>query len=394
MALFDFLKKRDVIVDESTVSDPLLRALMSGETIDRTKALTVPTVSGAVDYIAGTIACMPIELFKRNTDGKIEKVKDSRVELFNGDTGDTLDGFQLKKAVVADYLLDGNGYIYIERERNEVKALKYLPTANVMVEHSVDPFNKFYKINCYDRAVYPYECIKLLRNTKDGATGTGVCSEVSQALETAYQTLLYELSLVKSGGNKKGFLKAQRKLGQDEIDVLKTAWRNLYSNNESNAVVLNNGLEFQEASNSSVEMQLNESKQTLADEIDTIFHITNDYYQTFKSAIYPIIKAFETAINRELLLEVEKEEYFFKFDTSEILKANLKERYEAYKIAKEMGLVTINELRRDDNRNDIEGLDVVDLGLAAVLYNVDTQEYYIPNTGDVKAEGIESKEAL
>ena len=170
--------------------------------------------------------------------------------------------------------------------------------------------------------------------------------------------------------------------------MLKAAWQNLYANDQSNVVVLNNGLEFQEASNTSVEMQLNESKKTLQDEINNIFHIGGDYYQTFKTAIYPIIKAFETALNRDLLLEKEKGKYYFEFDVKEIIRANIKERYEAYKIAKEIGLKTLNELRRDENLNDIEGLDVVDFGLGSVLYDVNTHEYYTPNTGAIKGGDV------
>ena len=111
---------------------------------------------------------------------------------------------------------------------------------------NADPVHKKYIISVNGNQYKPYEFIKVLRNTKDGASGVGLTVEVSKALETAYQTLLYQLSLVKSGGNKKGFLKASRKLGQEEIDVLKQAWRNMYANNEENVVVLNNGLEFQD----------------------------------------------------------------------------------------------------------------------------------------------------
>ena len=91
--------------------------------------------------------------------------------------------------------------------------------------------------------------------------------------------------------------------------------------------------------------------------------------------LYPIVKAFETALNRELLLEKEKNKYFFVFDVKEIVRASLKDRYDAYKIAKEIGLKTINELRQEENLNFIEGLNVVDFGLGSVLYNTDTHEY-------------------
>jgi HK97 family phage portal protein len=384
MSFLDKFRKRDREVDPSTVDDVLLRAILSGEAIERKDALTLPAVSGAVDFISGTIASMPVKLYKYKK-GKVEEQDgDVRVKLLNCDTGDTLDGYQMKKAIVEDYLLGKGGYCYIERDRNEVVALKYIPDDFITIYRDPNPLDRYFTIFCYDQEFKPYEFIKVLRNTKDGASGIGLCSEVSKALETAYNMLKYQLMLVKSGGNKKGFIKSTRKLGQEEIDLLKAAWSNLYANDQSNVVVLNNGLEFQEASNTSVEMQLNEAKKTLQDEINTIFHISDDYYTTFKCCIYPIIKAFETALNRDLLLEKEKGKYYFEFDVKEILKASIKERYEAYKIAKEIGLKTINELRRDENLNDIEGLDVVDFGLASVLYDVNTHTYYTPNTGDVK----------
>lgn len=388
MGFFDVFRKRDREVDVNTVDDVLLRAILSGDAISRQDALTLPAVSGAVDFISGTIASMPVKLYKY-TKGRVEEQdKDPRVVMLNTDTGDTLDGYQMKKAMVEDYLLGKGGYCWIERDRNEVVALKYIPDDFICIYRDPNPLQKSYSIFCYDQQFQPWDFIKILRNTKDGASGIGLCTEVSKALETAFNMLKYQLMLVKGGGNKKGFIKSQRKLGQEEIDILKAAWRNLYANDQSNVVVLNNGLEFQEASNTSVEMQLNESKKTLQDEINNIFHISDDYYETFKTAIYPIIRAFETALNRDLLLEKEKGKYFFTFDVKEIVRANIKERYEAYKIAKEIGLKTLNELRRDENLNDIDGLDVVDFGLGSVLYDVNTHQYYTPNTGDVKGGEI------
>ena len=390
MSIFDIFKKRATEVDVNTVDDVLLRAVINGDEIKREDALTLPAVSGAVDFISSTIASMPVKLYKYKKGKVEEQSTDPRVNMLNVDTGDTLNGYQLKKALVEDYLLGKGGYCWIEKKknRNDVLALKYVPEEDISIYRDPNPLDKYFTIFCYDREFYPHEFIKLLRNTKDGASGVGLCKEVSKALETAYNMLKYQLMLVKGGGNKKGFIKSQRKLGQEEIDLLKAAWQNLYANDQSNVVVLNNGLEFQEASNTSVEMQLNESKKTLQDEINNIFHINGDYYETFKMAIYPIVKAFETELNRVLLLENEKSKYFFEFDVKEIIRANIKERYEAYKIAKEIGLKTLNELRRDENLNDIEGLDVVDFGLGSVLYDVNTKTYYTPNTGDVKGGDV------
>ena len=376
------------------VDDVLLQALLNSETITREKALTLPAVSGAVDMICNAVASMPIKLYKYK-DGKVEEVeKDTRVKMLNGDTGDTLDAFQMKKAMVEDYLLGKGGYCYIRKNRNEVTGLFYVEDRYIEIMKTYEPIYKDFQILVMGEQYKPYEFVKLLRNTKDGASGVGLTVEISKELETAYQTLLYQLGMVKSGGNKKGFLKAERRLGQDEIDVLKRAWTNMYANNSENVVVLNNGLEFQEASNSAVEMQMNESKKTLQDEINNLFHISDDFDMTFKLAIYPIVKAFETALNRDLLLEKEKKNHFFELDVKEIIRASLKERYDAYKLAKETGFMTLNEIRRAENMNWIEGLDVVNVGLGAVLYDTNTHKYYTPNTdttGDPN-DSIEGKE--
>lgn len=394
MALFKKRIKNKINLNDQSVQldDVLLSALLNNETITRDKALTLPAVSGAVDFISGSIASMPVKLYKYK-NGKVEEVqRDSRVRMLNGDTGNTLDGFQTKKAMVEDYLLGKGGYCFIQRDRqNNVTALKYIPDMNITVWSNSDPMNRFVQFYVGANKIYPWNMIKLLRNTKDGASGKGLTEEISKALETAYSTLVYQLGLVQTGGNKKGFLQAERRLGQEEVDKLKEAWKRLYANNTESVMVLNNGIKFQESSNSSVEMQLNESKKTLQDEINGVFHIHSDFSLTFKEAIYPIVKAFETAINSTLLLEKEKKNFFFEFDTKEIVKATIKERFDAYKVAKDTGLMTINELRRMENLNYVEGMDVINVGLGAVLYDINSGTYYTPNTGQV-TDGNEEEE--
>ena len=376
-----------------TPSDVLLTSIMRGDGISREQALTIPAVAANIDFISNCIAAMPVKLYKYKKDKVEEVTDDNRVRLLNTDTGDTLDAFQLKKALVTDYFLGNGGYCYIQKSRNTVTGLYYVEDQYVVINYNFEPIYKSYYIYVGKDTFKPYEFIKLLRDTKTGAYGVSIISELSTALETAYQTQLYQLGLVKTGGNKRGFLKAERKLGQPEIDALKAAWRNLYANNSESIVVLNNGLDFKEAANTSVEMQLNESIKTLGEQIDDIFHISDDFNDTFKFAIYPIIKAFETALNRDLLLEKEKGKYFFEFDVKEIIKASIKERYEVYRMSKECQMTTINERRRMENMNEIEGGDVIDLGLGSVLFDVEKQIYYTPNTGskeDIKTVEEES----
>lgn len=393
-----FKNDNSINVGSVTVDDVLLQALLNGETITREKAMTLPSVSSAVDFISSSIACMPIKLFKYK-QGKVSEVeKDTRVAILNGDTGDTLDAYQLKKAMVEDYLMGKGGYALTRWNNfNQLTGLFYIKDIDVTVYKNDDPINKYVTFLIGTQYFKNYQLVKLLRNTKDGATGVGLTNEISKVLETAYSTLLYQLGLVQSGGNKKGFLQSEKKLGKEEMAELKKAWKNLYQNNTESVMVLNNGIKFQESSNSSVEMQLNESKKTLNDDINNVFHISSDFDLTFKKAIYPIVKALETALNSTLLLETEKRYMFFECDVKEIVKANIKDRYEAHRIAIEKGWTTINEVRKAENMNYIEGLDVLNFGLGSVLYDINTHTYYTPNTGEVRGninatEGNEIKE--
>ncbi len=393
MKIFDFIKRKlnfKNYISLDSVDDILLSALINGEEIDRKKALSLPKVSSAVDFITGTIAMIPIKLYKEEFNKetkkrKVTEVDDDRVRLLNDDTKDTLTGVQFKRAIIEDYLLGKGGYAYIKKNRNKVVSIHYVEDDKVQISMNKDPINKNYDILVNDKTYHSYDFLKFLRNTKNGADGVGVTSQVSKAIETAFASLVYQYKQLKMGGNKRGFLKSENKLSEEAIKELKDAWKKLYSSdNEENAVVLNKGIDFKECSNSSTEMQLNESRKDLNAEIDNIFHIKDDYDGTLKEAILPIISEIECSLNRDLLLETEKKDFFFSFDLKEILKGTLKERFEAYKIAKETGWITLNEIRYLENYDEIEGLDVIAMNLGNVIYDIKTKEYYTPNTDSSK----------
>lgn len=363
------------------LEDLLLQASVSGGKISKEQALNIPALASGVDLISDVIASLPIKLYKESK-GKVDEVEDGRVWLINDETKDTLDGFQFKKALVSDFLLNGAGYAYINRKRNEVNSLHYVEHSNVSVMVGVDPIFKSYDILVNGQNFKDFEFVKITRKSKDGVTGQGIIQEHNKILSVIYHTLIFEDLLVRTGGNKKGFLKAQNKLTDDAIRSLKEAWKNLYSNNSENVVVLNNGLDFAEASSTSVEMQLNENKRTNADEINRILRIPNGKIDddAIKNCILPILKAIETAFNKDLLLPSEKEQsFYFAFDTKELTKGDIEKRFRAYEIAVKNGWMQLDEIRYLEDYAPF-GLNFIKLGLQDVLYNPETKEIYTPNT--------------
>ncbi len=356
MKLFNF-QKRNIEEPQQDANDVILSALLSDETITEKHALNIPAVARCVNLICETVSMIPVKLYKEEiVDGKrktVEVPEDARCSLLNEDTKDALDGTQFKKAMVRDYLLNGNAYAYINKRRNTVKSLNYVDCSNILITKNADPIFKDYNISVQGKTYKPFEFLKIMKSTKDGARGVGIIEENNELLRVAYTTLKFEQNLVSTGGNKKGFINAKNRLTKEAIDVLKAAWDKFYSNNEEKMIILNDGLTFQEASNTSVEMQLNENKNSINNSILDIFGVPTTWnWETFiKTAIMPILKTIECALNRDLLLEKEKKSLYFAFDTKEIIKGDIKTRFEAYKTALDSNLMQIDEVRYLEDQN-------------------------------------------
>ena len=386
--------KREETMDETKCDDLLLTALLKGGNVDRTTAMSLPIISGSVDLICNTFAMIPFKLYKETVkDGKraTEEIVDNRVKLINEDTTDTLDGFQFKKAICEDYLMGKGGYAYIKKIGNKFVGVFYVEDSKISINKNSDAIYKRFDVMVDGKTYKNHEFLKLLRNTKDGASGKGVTEEISQALQTASRRLRYEYELTATGGSRKGFLKSQKHLDDKSLKALKNAWEEYYAGN-ANTVVLNDGIDFQEASNTSQQNEINEKTRTFADEVREIFHISNNFDEFIKNAIMPIATAFATALNRDFLLEKEKNSYYFAPDTKELLKGSLRERYEAYRIAITTGFKTRNEVRYMEDDDAIEGLDMITLGLGEVLLNAETGEIYTPNTNTITKMGVNGTE--
>lgn len=374
---------------EPEVDAAILRAWLSGESIGREGAMNIPSLAGCLNKIAGTVAAVPIKMYKREADRITEVTDDKRTILLNSETGDTLDAYQMKRAVVLDYFLGRGGYIYIDKAKNEVRSLRYVSEKNISFNQNPDVIFKDYDILVQGNTYRPYQFVRLLRNTEDGAQGKSLIEENKQLLSVAYNSMKFEETLVATGGNKKGFIKSPRRLSQQAINSLKEAWRNLYSNNTESVVILNEGLDFQEASNTSVEMQLNENKKTNGDEICKVVGIPpsllngnageQDEKNFIKYELSNLLAEFRTALNRAMLLESEKQMYFFDFDISELIKGDIDKRYNAYSVGIEKGFLQTDEVRKKENMPPL-GMKFIKLGLQDGLYDPESNKVIVLNT--------------
>lgn len=399
---FPFLRKKQKPEIRADTTELLTFFGLSGE-ITREAALEIPTVSACISKISDTISGLPVKLYKK-TDGKVTEITDdSRLKLLNGETGDTLSTADMWKAAIADYYLGSGAWIYINSDGIRIKSLHYVSDSCISFMQNADPIFKAYKVLAGGRQYYDFQFLKLLRKTHDGYTNIPIQKDNPTILSAAYNALKLENSIALNGGCKSGFLKSKNRLSAEAINSIKSGYSRIYNNSDTKEkmVVLNEGIDFQEISSTSVEMQMNEIKKTNSIEICKIFGFphtvidggaTSEDKKSFISVIISIVNEIETALDTYLLLESEKSAgYYFVLDTKELTRGSILERYQAYEIALKNRFLQVDEIRKEEDYESL-GFNFVTLGLGDVLLNPATKEIYTPNTNQTASLEVKKDE--
>ena len=396
MGLFRRKKENRAEGAAETESGLLSALLGGGSTVTKKEAMEIPAVSSCINLIADRLAVLPIKLYKRSGKKPEEIRNDKRISLLNYDTGDTLNATEMRKRWVRDYFLGKGAYTYIERNSfGEIIGLYYVDEGNVSVISSPDPIHKKYTISVNGRTYFSHEFVKILRNTDGKGKGKSIVEENNTALSVAFNTLKLENTIVRKGGNKRGFIEAERRLSDEAIKAIKEAWRVMYSNtldNTDNVVVLNDGAKFHESSNSSVEMQLNQNKLSNSNEICKLFcmppeiltgRASESSVSLFvQNCLTPVINAIEAALDTDLLLEREKGNYYFALDTTELTRGDFTSRMNGYAVALQNNVMQLDEIREKEDLPPL-GFNYIKLGLQDVLLDPKTMQIYTPNTKEL-----------
>lgn len=395
MKLFRRKKEERAVND---LEDLLLNGKLGTEIITEAKAKEIPNFNASLNYISNIFATVPIKLYKE-IDGVITELKDdNRVSLLNDNCKDLLSPYNVKQRLVNDYYCKGQGYIYINRKGNNIISLHYVDSSNISYLPNLDPIFKDAKIQINGKEFETYEFLNLVRNTKDGVSGTSIIKENNLSLSTTYNSLKFENKQLCNGGLKKGLFKVIEIKNKETFNIilanLKATWRKLWDSNsdeEENCLVLNGDMEYQDISYNPKDMQLLELKKENNTDVCKLFNVdpallngnaTEEQFLLFvKTVILPLFKQFEEVLNKNLLLESEKNTHYFAFDTRELLKADILKRYQAYEIGLRNSFLELNDVRYMENMDKLEGFDnIVKLGLDTVLYNTQNKDIFVANT--------------
>lgn len=360
--------------------------------LTREAAVQIPTVSACIQKVADVVSRLPVKLYQMRNGKVYEITDDDRLKLLNKDNGDTLSVVDMWKSVIEDYYVGGGGWIFINSDGMKTKSLHYVSDSDISYQTNNEPIFKAFYVLVRGQKYYDFQFIRILRKTKDGYTNIPIQQDNQKILSAAYNSLKLENLMSANGGCKPGFLKSKNRLSAEAIQNIKDGYKKLYAsdqNNESKIVVLNDGIDFQEIASTAAELQLNENKRANSIEVCKIFgfphtvidgNMSESDKEQFISSVIAVLNQIETALDLYLLTEAEKENgFYFAFDTKEITRGSMLQRYQAYEIGLRNRFIQVDEVRKEEDFDPI-GFNFVTLGLGDILLNPETKEVYTPNT--------------
>ena len=326
-------------------------------------ALQIPIVNACVSRVSDVIASTDLKLYKKTDKGREEVENDNRVKILNTKVDNGLiNNFELKKLIVRDYFLRGHCYFYVKRSGNKVEDIAYLD--NVSISSNSDPFNKLFTIHAYDKILRPHDTLRITRNTKDGMRGKSIIDETGLHFLLIIKTMERLLTDAKRGFLPKGMFKMEKNIR--DLDAVREDVRKMLSDKNSGYIFLNSSITYEPLEKKKDAENEAKANASELNKIAAMFGVPvsiingganeEDKFNFINFTILPLLATIEASLNRDLLLEREQGKYYFAFDTKELLKGNLRERFEAYQIAIKNNIMSMDEVR------DIENMPRLNLG--------------------------------
>lgn len=351
-------------------------ASAAGVQVTPQTALGVPAALRAVTLLAGAVASLPLKVYRKTENGREPASENQVYKLLHREPNPMQTPFILKELIMNHLLLNGNFYAYIDWQHGKPAALWPLDPAAVTVEKDINTGALTYRVNTAKgrQALQPAEVLHVLGITTDGVTGISPITLAREAIGGAIAELKHGQSFFKHGANLSGVLQHPAHLGEEAAEALRKGWREKYSgsSNAGKVAVLEEGMTFAPVSLSNKDSQWLESRQVSVLDVARIFgvppallgHLEKASYSSQEAqnieflthSLRPWLSRIEQACNRAF---IGHSNLYCEFTTGDLLRTNLKDRYDAYRTALAAGFMSVNEIRQLENLPAVDGGDTI-----------------------------------
>lgn len=337
-------------------------------------AENLSAVFACVQIISETVGTLPCIVYRRQ--GNRVRSPDPQhpvARLFSHDCNELQTAPEFIETMTAHCLLRGNAYAEILRDA-QGQPVELIPFHPDWV--SIVQFANSRRI-AYDvsdprggtRRLLPEEMLHLKDRSDDGICGKSRLHRARETFGTVLATERFAASTFRNGAALSGVLSHPEQIGEEAGQRLRSSFESIYkgSGNAGRIAILEEGLKWQAISVSAEDAQMLESRRFGVEAIARIFRVplpvlgdlTNANYSNvvemnrmfFAHCLQPWLVRWEKLIERSLFSEAGRAAHQIEFDADLLLRGDMLTRFQAYRIAREVGIYNANELRGFEMQN-------------------------------------------
>lgn len=348
---------------------------ITGEYVTPDSALRVMAVYACVRILSESVASLPLKLMKKEKSGKrIVADGESLYELLHVAPNGQMTAYDYKEMKQAHMGLRGNAYSIIERDgKGVVQSLLPQTPDNVLVRRSADG-QIFYDFPGVESGVPARRVFHTKGFSLDGLVGLNPIALARETIGLAITGEKAQAEAIGRGVVPPAALEVAGNPDKKQRADIRESWREIHSGNRNDIAVLGNGMKLHDLRINMADLQFMESRKFQVTEIARMFRIpphmladlersTNNNIEHqglefVKYTLMPWLVRWEQRANFSLLSDAERAEgFYFKFNFDALLRGDVKSRWEAHRVAREIGALNANEIRELEDRDPYVGGD-------------------------------------
>lgn len=340
-------------------------------------AMNLSPFFAGVNIISNSIALMKW-LFKDANDNLLP---DSNY-LYHMFDESKITRFNMVKNIITDIILQGNGFIYIERDPETAKprTLHYSPANQTLIYWNPMKYEMYYQNPFFTtRWDDGTNFLHFYMNTKDGFNGTPIRDYAYKAIKLSDNTEKAALDYYSSGGQLYGLITTNTTnpvvgTAEKQIKNLRQSWDEARSQSQGTGTIfIPADLKFQQLSSSAKDSAMVESREYNITEIARFLNISPLLLGDLRHNVYgnlaeaqkelivhtlaPYVTMIEEECNRKLVMPSKQGTYFIDLDENSILATDQAAQASYYNTLVSGGIMTTNEARHRLGLPAVDGGD-------------------------------------
>ena len=355
----------------------------SGTLINSETAFQVNPIFSAISLISDTISTLPLDAYVRE-DGQRRALRPRPAWVLKPDVDTTKEAFY--GSVIVSLLLDGNAFIRVFTQNNQIVNLVVLNPHQVEVKRNGLGRLSFI-VQGEKRALSTEEIIFIPDVVRPGSIrGVSRVEALKDNFGLAKALETYAARFFGHGATTSGIIEYPHDLTYEQSQALAAAFDSKHKGlrKSHKTGVLSGGATYRPTNVPNDQAQFLDSRRMAVEDVARAFNIpphllglsgTNSYASVEQNnlawvthGLRPIISKIEGALSPLLALSPNGQNAFLRFNIDGLLRADINSRMSAYSIGLQSGFLTINDVRRleDLQAIDDESANTVRVPLANV----------------------------